>query len=101
MRVLRAGQEIDLEVPVQPLRRLVPATVYDEPQPYFIYGGFAFVGLTEPYLQEWGEDWHADAPADLVHLALSGVVQRTRTPKHAGARRPTQAHTGGHLRPWC
>ena len=55
------------------LPRLVPATVFDEPQPYFLYGGFAFVGLTEPYLHEWGEEWQADAPSDLVHLALTGV----------------------------
>jgi hypothetical protein len=61
-----AGETLDIDVPVQPLRRLVPATVYDEPQPYFVYGGFAFVGLTEPYLHEWGDDWMQDAPQDLV-----------------------------------
>jgi len=55
------------------LRRLVPATVYDEAQPYFLYGGFAFVGLTEPYLHEWGDDWQQDAPQDLVHLTLTGI----------------------------
>ena len=60
-------------MPVQPLRRLVPPTVYDEPQPYFIYGGFAFLGLTEAYLHEWGDEWQADAPQDLVHLTLTGV----------------------------
>lgn len=76
VRVLRRCEELELSVPVQPLRRLVPATVYDEPQPYFLYGGFAFVGLTEPYLHEWGDDWIADAPQDLVHLALTGVQRR-------------------------
>ena len=73
VRVLRDGEERELAVPVQPLRRLVPAVCYDEPQPYFLYGGFAFVGLTEPYLHEWGDDWMQDAPQDLVHLALTGV----------------------------
>ena len=68
VEVLRAGKRLTLSVPVQPLRRLVPAVVYDEPQPYFVYGGFAFVGLTEPYLQEWGDDWMADAPQDLVNV---------------------------------
>jgi len=73
MLVLRDGVELELSVPVQPLPRLVPATVYDEAQPYFVYGGFAFVGLSEPYLHEWGDDWQADAPQDLVHLTLTGV----------------------------
>ena len=76
VRVLRGDREMALRVPVQPLRRLVPAVVYDEPQPYFLYGGFAFVGLTEPYLHEWGDEWIADAPQDLVHLALTGVQQQ-------------------------
>ena len=76
MEILRNNETLSLSVPVQPLRRLVPATVYDEPQPYFVYGGFAFVGLTEPYLHEWGDDWLADAPQDLVHLALTGVQNR-------------------------
>ena len=75
--VLRRGEQLDVSVPVQPLRRLVPATVYDEAQPYFLYGGFAFVGLTEPYLHEWGDDWKQDAPQDLVHLTLTGI-QRLR-----------------------
>jgi hypothetical protein len=54
----------------------VPATVYDEPQPYFLYGGFLFVPLTEPYLAEWGEEWLADAPPDLVHLCRAGAITR-------------------------
>tara|TARA_B110001452_G_C15220824_1_gene423251 strand:- start:152 stop:604 length:453 start_codon:yes stop_codon:yes gene_type:complete len=43
-------------------------------QSYFLYGGFVFVPLTEPYLMEWGEDWMQDAPHDLVNLALSGIA---------------------------
>jgi S1-C subfamily serine protease len=74
--VLRDGEELHVSVPVQPIRRLVPAVTYDEPQPFFIYGGFVFVGLTEPYLQEWGDEWMQDAPQDLVHLALTGVQRR-------------------------
>jgi len=78
MRVLRGKETLELQVPVQPLRRLVPATVYDEPhgQSYFVYGGFAFVPLSEPYLHEWGDEWQADAPQDLVHLAMTGVQTR-------------------------
>ena len=92
LRVLRAGQTLELAVPVQPLRRLVPATVYDMPQPYFVYGGFAFVGLSEPYLHEWGDDWQSDAPQDLVHLAMTGVQHRKRaTPARTAATAGTAA----------
>ena len=54
--VWRDRAEITLAVPVQPLQRLVPATVYDVPQPYFVYAGFSFVPLTEPYLHDWGDE---------------------------------------------
>ena len=56
--------------------RLVPATVYDLPLPYFLYAGLVFVPLTEPYLHEWGDDWMQDAPHALVHLTLSGASPR-------------------------
>ncbi|KAL1524518.1 hypothetical protein AB1Y20_019411 [Prymnesium parvum] len=74
--IWRNDTALALSVPVQPLGRLVPSTVYDSPQPYFMYAGFVFVPLTEPYLQEWGEEWMADAPQDLVHTALTGIRQR-------------------------
>jgi len=73
LRILRDGEEASVEVPVQPLQRLVPHYVYDQPQPYFIYGGLVFVPLSEPYLQEWGDDWLSDAPQELVELAMSGI----------------------------
>ena len=31
--------------------------------------GFAFVGLTEPYLHEWGDDWMSDAPQVCVRIS--------------------------------
>ena len=88
-------------MPVQPLRRLVPATVYDMPQPYFVYGGFAFVGLSEPYLHEWGDDWQSDAPQDLVHLAMTGVQHRTRAhrPRALLPCRPASAGTAAAAAP--
>ena len=39
VQILRGGEILTLCVPVQPLQRLVPAVVYDESQPYFLYGG--------------------------------------------------------------
>lgn len=72
--MLRGGQRLFLDVPVAPPARLIPTTTYDEPVPYFIYGGLVFVPFTEPYLHEWGEEWQADAPHELVNLLLSGAA---------------------------
>ena len=57
-----------------PQARLVPSHIYDEPQSYFIYGGLAFVALTEPYLHEWGDEWMSDAPHELVNLVMAGIA---------------------------
>ena len=32
--------------------------------------------LTEPYLWEWGDDWLADAPQELVQPSLAGIQTR-------------------------
>merc|ERR1711971_548545 len=76
VQVLRSGKIEQFEVPVQLMRPLVPMVMYDEPQPYFVYGGFAFIKLTQPFLESWGDDWEIDAPRDLVHLAFRGVRER-------------------------
>jgi len=72
VRLLRQNEVRELDVPVQPIRELVPQIAYDEPQPYFLYGGFAFTSLTRPYLNEWGDDWQMNAPFRLVSLAVVG-----------------------------
>jgi len=73
LSLLRDSNELELSVPVAPLERLVPETIYDDPQPYFIYGGLAFMPLSTPYLQEWGDDWRSHAPHELVELVLAGL----------------------------
>lgn len=80
LAVLRDGQRLFLDVPVAPPARLIPTTTFDEPVPYFIYGGLVFVPFTEPYLHEWGEEWQADAPHELVNLLLSGAGNITPLP---------------------
>jgi hypothetical protein len=79
LAVLRNGERLFLDVPVAPPSRLIPTTTYDEPVPYFIYGGLVFVPFTEPYLHEWGEEWQADAPHELVNLLLSGARLENKT----------------------
>jgi len=76
LSLLRDGKELELSVPVKPLERLVPGTIYDDPQPYFIYGGLAFMPLSIPYLHEWGDDWLSQAPHELIELALSGLPKK-------------------------
>lgn len=75
VKVLRQNEVKELDVPVQPLPELVPQSSHDEPQPYFLYGGFAFTSLTRPYLDEWGDQWQSHAPFRLVELALTGERQ--------------------------
>jgi len=70
VKVLREGKVDELQVPVKPLRPIVPLTSYDEAQPYFVYGGFAFLALSQPFLQEWGDQWRAKAPRDLINIAF-------------------------------
>ncbi|CAK9077037.1 unnamed protein product [Durusdinium trenchii] len=65
--------ELSLQVPVFPLQPLVPITVQDSLQPWFLYGGMLFVVLTVSYLQEWGSKWLHDAPVDLVMLQKEGL----------------------------
>jgi len=75
--LLRDGKELELLVPVKPLERLVPGTIYDDPQPYFIYGGLAFMPLSSTYLHEWGDDWRSHAPHELIELALAGLPTKS------------------------
>eukprot|EP00913_Durusdinium_trenchii_P001869 g1729.t2 len=62
--------ELSLQVPVFPLQPLVPITVQDSLQPWFLYGGMLFVVLTVSYLQEWGSKWLHDAPVDLEQIVI-------------------------------
>ncbi len=39
----------------------------DQPPDYVVLGGFVFLELSRPYLQEWGNDWVNNAPKRLVY----------------------------------
>ena len=43
------------------------AQLADQPPDYVVLGGFVFLELSRPYLQEWGNDWVNDAPKRLVY----------------------------------
>lgn len=73
LEVLRDGQLVDVEVTLREGSPLVPVHNYDKLPSYFIFGGFVFVNLMQPYLHEFGDDWYNAAPRRLVASALNGT----------------------------
>ncbi|KAF5203120.1 Protease do-like 10 protein [Thalictrum thalictroides] len=70
IRVLRGGIEYEFTVTLQPLQPLVPVHQFDKLPSYFIFAGFVFIPLTQPYLHEYGEDWYNTSPRRLCERAL-------------------------------
>lgn len=60
------------------LQPLVPVHQFDQLPSYYIFAGFVFVPLTQPYLHEYGEDWYNTSPRRLCERALKDL------PKKAG-----------------
>lgn len=52
------------------LQPLVPVHQFDKLPSYYIFAGFIFVPLTQPYLHEYGEDWYNASPRKLCEKAL-------------------------------
>lgn len=78
LKVLRDGKEHELNVTVRPLQPLVPVHQFDKLPSYYIFAGFVFIPLTQPYLHEFGEDWYNNSPRRLCERALREL------PKKAG-----------------
>lgn len=71
--IIRNGEK--MEIPVKLQRRdvsamSVPVYWFDKAPRYLIRGGFVFLELTRPFLQEWGPEWRNNAPQRLVHADL-------------------------------
>lgn len=47
LRVLRAGEAFEFDVPLQPLQTLVPICKYDEVPSFLVYAGLCFVPLSQ------------------------------------------------------
>ncbi|OEL29975.1 Protease Do-like 10, mitochondrial [Dichanthelium oligosanthes] len=60
------------------LQPLVPVHQFDKLPSYYIFAGFVFIPLTQPYLHEFGEDWYNASPRRLCERALREL------PKKAG-----------------
>lgn len=71
LKVFRAGEIIELEIPLKRWMPLVPRSRYDRPPPYFVYAGLVFQTLTRDYLTTWDKWWNK-APKEFLHYYYSG-----------------------------
>ncbi|CAA7055811.1 unnamed protein product [Microthlaspi erraticum] len=78
LKVLREGKEHEFSITLRPLQPLVPVHQFDQLPSYYIFAGFVFIPLTQPYLHEYGEDWYNISPRRLCERALRDI------PKKAG-----------------
>ncbi|KAI4304173.1 hypothetical protein MLD38_039723 [Melastoma candidum] len=70
LHVLRDGVEHEFSVVIRPLTPLVPVHQFDKLPSYYIFAGLVFVPLTQPYLQEYRDDWNHTSRRRLCELAL-------------------------------
>ena len=68
---LHHSEAISVSFPVNPRAPLVPVHQYDRLPSYYVYAGLVFSPLTQPHLQEFGDDWFNAAPRKLVDRALN------------------------------
>ncbi|KAM0903872.1 hypothetical protein ACQ4PT_018397 [Festuca glaucescens] len=76
IKVLRDGKEHELTVTLRPLQPLVPVHQFDKLPSYYIFAGFVFIPLTQPYLHEFGEDWYNTSPRRLCERALRELPKK-------------------------
>ncbi|CDY35320.1 BnaA04g15270D [Brassica napus] len=50
IKVLREGKECEFNVGLKPVKPLVPLHNFDKMRSYYVYGGFLFVPLSQPYI---------------------------------------------------
>ncbi|XP_060174596.1 protease Do-like 10, mitochondrial [Lycium barbarum] len=62
LKVLRNGEVHDFKITLHPLQPLVPVHQFDKLPSYFIFAGLVFIPLTQPFLNEYGEDWYNISP---------------------------------------
>ncbi|CAH8298164.1 unnamed protein product [Eruca vesicaria subsp. sativa] len=77
VKVLREGKEHEFSITLRPLQPLVPVHQFDQLPSYYIFAGFVFVPLTQPYLHEYGEDWYNTCPRRLCERALRDLPEKS------------------------
>jgi S1-C subfamily serine protease len=73
-QVLRKGQVVDLEYPLDNPKQIIPARAFGELPSYYIFGGLIFVPLTQNYLDSLGQN----VPRNLLYFADKATVTHER-----------------------
>lgn len=76
VRVLRDGKELEFTIKLGPIRPLVPIHQFDQLPSFFIFAGFVFTPLTQPYLHEYGDEWYNTSPRRLCDRALYATPKK-------------------------
>ncbi|MCO5550420.1 hypothetical protein L7F22_003906 [Adiantum nelumboides] len=58
------------------IRPLVPIHQFDQLPSFFIFAGFVFTPLTQPYLHEYGDEWYNTSPRRLCDRALYATPKK-------------------------
>ncbi|KAI6698383.1 hypothetical protein NL676_018502 [Syzygium grande] len=56
IKVLRDGKQNEFSITLRPLQHLVPVHQFDKLPSYYIFAGLIFIPLTQPFLDEYGEN---------------------------------------------
>ncbi len=77
LSIIRAGKAGKRTVTLGPWEPLVARSRYDQPPPFFVYGGLVFQMLTRDFLTTWDKWWNK-APKEFLHLYYAGQRSKTR-----------------------
>lgn len=71
LAIKRGGVAETVKLELRRWAPLVPRARYDQPPPYFVYGGLVFQTLTRDYLTTWDKWWNK-APKEFLHYYYLG-----------------------------
>eukprot|EP00986_Skeletonema_menzelii_P015171 scaffold11190_cov156-Skeletonema_menzelii.AAC.1 len=75
--IFRDGKEMEVAIPVSPVKHLVPSHYNNRPPPYLICSGFVFTALSVPYLDAKGawDDFYTEDVSYLLGLVHTPLKQ--------------------------
>lgn len=76
--IWREGKEMDVSIPLLPIKHLVPSHYNNKPPPYLICSGFVFTALSVPYLEAKGawDNFYTDDVSYLASLVNAPLKQK-------------------------
>ncbi len=78
LSLIRKGKATKRTVKLGPWEPLVVRSRYDQPPPFFVYGGLVFQLLTRDFLTTWDKWWNK-APKEFLHLYYAGQRSKARS----------------------